>query len=299
MQILFEDDTITICIKEPGISSEDVPGGACVPAALRARWGNAQAYVGVVHRLDMGVSGVMVYARTPKAAAALSAQVAAHTFEKEYRCVCAGAPEPAVGQMHDFLFKDSRRGKVFPVKSARRGAREALLDYETLTQAPLPAPGQGAAARAGVSTREHPGPALSAPAISAVPDGQAARAGKMASAPGVGPRSTVAAVAPAPGTVPAENPVKRPESALFAPAAPGAAAALCRVRLHTGRTHQIRVQFASRCHPLLGDGKYGSRVKCPIALQCARIAFDHPRTGARMEFSAPMPGGWPWELFGL
>ena len=101
MQILFEDDTITICIKEPGMSSEDVSGASCVPAELRARWGSPRAYVGVVHRLDMGVSGVMVYARTPKAAAALSAQVAAHTFEKEYRCICAGAPEPAAGQMRD------------------------------------------------------------------------------------------------------------------------------------------------------------------------------------------------------
>lgn len=269
MQILFEDDAITICIKKPGVSSEDVPDASCVPAELRARWGSPRAYVGVVHRLDMGVSGVMVYARTPKAAAALSAQVAAHTFEKEYRCICAGAPEPAAGQMRDFLFKDSRRGKVFPVKSARKGAREALLDYETLALAPLPAPGQAAATHAG----------------------------ETASAPGR-PLPAKVAAAFAPGAVCAENPEDRPAPTLSEPAPP-AVAALCRVRLHTGRTHQIRVQFASRRHPLLGDGKYGSRVKCPIALQCARIAFDHPRTGVRVEFTAPMPGGWPWELFGL
>ena len=46
------------------------------------------------------------------------------------------------------------------------------------------------------------------------------------------------------------------------------------VVLDTGRTHQIRTQFASRKHPLAGDGKYGSRIKCPIALVCAELTFD-------------------------
>ena len=46
------------------------------------------------------------------------------------------------------------------------------------------------------------------------------------------------------------------------------------VVLDTGRTHQIRTQFASRKHPLAGDGKYGSRIKCPIALICGELTFD-------------------------
>ncbi len=46
------------------------------------------------------------------------------------------------------------------------------------------------------------------------------------------------------------------------------------VVLDTGRTHQIRTQFASRKHPLAGDGKYGSRIKCPVALVCAELTFD-------------------------
>ena len=44
--------------------------------------------------------------------------------------------------------------------------------------------------------------------------------------------------------------------------------------LDTGRTHQIRTQFASRKHPLAGDGKYGSRIKCPIALICGELTYD-------------------------
>ncbi len=59
-----------------------------------------------------------------------------------------------------------------------------------------------------------------------------------------------------------------------------------RVKLRTGRTHQIRVQFSSRGFPILGDGKYGSRVKVPfgIALRSVRLGFIHPTKGERMEF---------------
>mgnify|MGYP000800545112 CR=1 FL=1 len=65
----------------------------------------------------------------------------------------------------------------------------------------------------------------------------------------------------------------------------------------TGRTHQIRVQFASRKHPLWGDGKYGSRAKGAIALQSARLQFFHPVSGEKMEFALAMPAGEPWDYF--
>ena len=61
---------------------------------------------------------------------------------------------------------------------------------------------------------------------------------------------------------------------------------LVRVRLHTGRTHQIRVQFASRKMPVLGDGKYGARDNAPfLGLACCRLSFRHPDTGERMSFA--------------
>lgn len=211
MEILYEDQWVTVCIKPAGASSEEAGEGS-VPGLLRAHWGREGAYVGVVHRLDTGVSGVMVYARNQKAAASLSRQVQERTFLKEYRCICAGVPEEETGEMRDFLFKDGKKGKVFPVKSERRGAKEALLTYEVV------------------------------------------KTGRLDAGPEI---------------------------------------ALCRVLLHTGRTHQVRVQFASRTHPLLGDGKYGSRIKGDIALQCARIAFEHPDSGKRMEFSADAPDTWP------
>lgn len=73
---------------------------------------------------------------------------------------------------------------------------------------------------------------------------------------------------------------------------------LLRVRLHTGRTHQIRVQLASRRHPLAGDAKYGSpRRDCGTALFSRALGFCHPVTGEAMRFTAPLPGGYPWNLF--
>ena len=73
---------------------------------------------------------------------------------------------------------------------------------------------------------------------------------------------------------------------------------LVRVHLHTGRTHQIRVQFASRGLPLVGDKKYGlAEDACPIALWSHRLNFAHPQTEAMLEFSALPPNQHPWTEF--
>lgn len=74
--------------------------------------------------------------------------------------------------------------------------------------------------------------------------------------------------------------------------------ALVRVLLHTGRTHQIRVQFSSRKTPLTGDGRYGSKVRdCNIALHSHNIKFIHPRTNETVEFTSnPDFNIYPWNL---
>ena len=70
-----------------------------------------------------------------------------------------------------------------------------------------------------------------------------------------------------------------------------------KVHLRTGRTHQIRVQFASRGMPLVGERKYATLDDpCEIALWSHKIGFFHPATGERMEFSQEPPGGYPWTL---
>lgn len=73
---------------------------------------------------------------------------------------------------------------------------------------------------------------------------------------------------------------------------------LVRIKLDTGRTHQIRVQFSSRGWPLAGDGKYGSREnRCTLALWSAELCFPHPVSGKPMRFSARPPQDYPWTLF--
>ena len=71
-----------------------------------------------------------------------------------------------------------------------------------------------------------------------------------------------------------------------------------RIRLETGRTHQIRVQFASRGMPLVGERKYSTLEDgCEIALWSCRLAFSHPKTGAAMEFTLEPPAVYPWDCF--
>lgn len=73
---------------------------------------------------------------------------------------------------------------------------------------------------------------------------------------------------------------------------------LVEIRLHTGRTHQIRCQFSSRSLPLVGDRKYSTRQDgCHIALWSHCLSFTHPETGETVEFSAPPPKEYPWDKF--
>ena len=100
MEILFEDKHIVVCIKPVGMDSEHD-----VPAALGGE-------IFPIHRLDKNVGGVMVYARTKAAAAALSKAIQDGTMVKEYVALVHGTP-PETGDWTDFLFKDSSKNKVF------------------------------------------------------------------------------------------------------------------------------------------------------------------------------------------
>lgn len=73
---------------------------------------------------------------------------------------------------------------------------------------------------------------------------------------------------------------------------------LIKIRLHTGRTHQIRVQFSSRKMPLVGDGKYGSKDnKCEAALWSHRLIFNHPAKKGEVDCEIDPPNTYPWNLF--
>jgi RluA family pseudouridine synthase len=89
-------------------------------------------------------------------------------------------------------------------------------------------------------------------------------------------------------------------------AADGELLSLVRIRLSTGRMHQIRIQFGSRGHPILGDRLYGSslseipqepeRREPAVALHAIQLAFSHPKNGARIVVDAPTPSEFPWTI---
>ena len=212
MEILYEDNDVIVAHKPCGLLSEDCADQDSFARLLSERNGG---YIGVVHRLDRGVSGVMVYAKTPSAAASLSAQVQSHKMKKEYLAIVHGAPAAECDTLCDLLFHDRIKNKTFAVDRKRKNVKEAILSYKT-------------------------------------------------------------------------------EEVLVT--SPWGSLSKLLVSLQTGRTHQIRVQFASRGYPLLGDRKYGAPEGGEIGLCCYRISFSHPVTGASMSFTRA-PSGEVWELF--
>lgn len=188
MQLIYHDEQIVVCVKPVGVDSEHE-----LPQALQQALGGD---IFTLHRLDKNVGGIMLYARTKAAAAALSRIIQEGQMIKEYVAMVHGTP-PENGDWQDLLFKDRRKNKVFVVKKQRAGVKPARLEFNRIT------------------------------------------AGEIS---------------------------------------------LVHIRLHTGRSHQIRVQFSSRGFPLVGDHKYGSRaeLKEPMLYSC-RITFPYQGKSAVFE----------------
>ena len=129
MQIIYQDKDIVVCVKDPGVLSTDEPGG--MPELVRAELGNPKACVRTVHRLDQVVSGLMVLARSPEAASALSRQIRDRTFHKEYLAVVRGTPAPICGTMTDLLRRDAAERRTYVASEPGKDVQEAILNYGT------------------------------------------------------------------------------------------------------------------------------------------------------------------------
>ena len=218
--ILLEDNHLLVVVKEQGLAScpdesKDENLLDLLKDYVKRTYNKpGNVYLGLVHRLDRPTGGVMVFAKTSKAAARLSEQMKTGDFEKRYLAVLGGTVEPASGKLEGWLKKNAVNNMVYLSTEGTDGAKYAALDYRILEQ------------KNGLS--------------------------------------------------------------------------LADIKLHTGRSHQIRVQFAGIAHPVYGDMRYGGEyaVKGRLALWAYSLAFTHPVTKERMRFVAgPPEDGVPWKLF--
>lgn len=211
MHIITETQEYIVAVKPVGLISEQTSDGSGFADRLAERNGG---YIGIVHRLDRGVGGLMLYAKTPSAAARFSKDAQEHRLGKEYIAILEGVPESPEGELRDLLYYDRAKGKAFVVNRPRGGVKEAILTYRIIRTCPHPDTGKPL---------------------------------------------TLVSVLPL-----------------------------------TGRTHQIRVQFASRRLPLLGDRRYGGSGNTEIALWCRSITL--PAYGKAPEQTFFLnPSGVPWD----
>ena len=130
--ILYEDNHVLVAVKPPNMLSQaDVTGDADMLTDLKeyirqTRHKPGNVYLGLVHRLDRPVGGLMVFARTSKAASRLSAQMAEHAMGREYLCVVNGEP-PDHFTLSDYLVKDPIKNRVVICEADARDAKLAIL----------------------------------------------------------------------------------------------------------------------------------------------------------------------------
>ena len=138
LNILFEDDHVLVVKKDAGIPVQagkmrmmDLQGLIKNELYRRNRKGG-EPYLGLIHRLDQPVEGVMVFAKTPFAAGALSEQVTDGRMKKHYLALLCGKPSEDSGKLVDYLVKDGRTNTSSVVKEQNKDAKRAELNYQVL-----------------------------------------------------------------------------------------------------------------------------------------------------------------------
>lgn len=207
LKVLYEDNHVIVVEKPNNIPSQGDKTGdedmlTIIKNYIKEKYNKpGEVYLGLVHRLDRPTGGVMVFARTSKAAARLSEQIRNKQIKKKYIAVCDGKLEKEKDTWKDFLLKNERTNMSKVVGEGTKNAKEAILDYEVINY---------------------------------------------------NEKTNLSTV---------------------------------KINLHTGRHHQIRVQFSSRSHSLFGDQKYGVRGRGKqLRLWAYYLSFIHPVTKDVMEF---------------
>ncbi len=215
LNIIYEDNHLLVVEKPANIpvqedSSKDIDMLTLLKDYRKTNENKpGEAFIGLVHRLDRPVSGIMVFAKTSKAASRLSDQIRQNKFHKTYIAVVEGTLTPQ-GKFEDYLIKNEKENISY-VTTKEKG-KYSCLEYQVL------------------STKDN--------------------------------------------------------------------LSLVEINLITGRSHQIRVQFSSRNHPLIGDSKYGHNPNnIDIALFAKSITFNHPTSKEELTFTLDIPTKYPFNLF--
>ena len=138
LKVIYEDNHIIVVEKIPNVpSQEDKTGDTSMMTLIKEyikekynKPGNV--YLGLVHRLDRPVGGVMVFAKTSKAASRLSNQVREKVFKKEYLAVVDGKLEQEKGTLENYLYKDKKTNTSYVVNKDKKDSKYAKLDYEVI-----------------------------------------------------------------------------------------------------------------------------------------------------------------------
>lgn len=219
LNVIYEDNHIIVVEKMVNIPSQadktgDLDMLTLIKQYIKEKYQKpGNVYLGLIHRLDRPVGGVMVFAKTSKAAARLSEQVREKTFKKKYLVIVDGKLEEKEGVWEDYLLKNEKTNTSKVVPEGTKNSKLAKLDYQVLKY--------------------------------------------------------------------------NEETNL----------SLVKVNLHTGRHHQIRVQFASRNHSICGDQKYGTRGRGKqISLWAYELSILHPITKQEMTFKCLPKKQGPWVI---
>lgn len=224
LNIVYEDNHIIVVVKPQNMpccpdETNDLDLLSVVKEYLKVTYKKpGDAFAGLVHRLDRPTGGVMVFAKTSKAAMRLCENIRKDEMGKTYLAVVMGVPkEHSVIGLTNYLFKDVSRNKVLCVPMATDGAKQAILDYTTIES---------------------------------------------------------------------QNNLS-----------------LLNVKLHTGRSHQIRAQLSHLALPLFGDQKYGEG-KTPVGYNLALWALElkiiHPTTKEKLVYRVyPPVEEIPWKFFDI
>ena len=138
IKVIYEDNHIIVALKPHNVPSQADESGdpdmlSAIKDYVKVKYNKTgEAYVGLVHRLDRPTGGVMIFARTSKAAARLSASIKEGELEKKYLAVISGTLREKSGELENYLLKNSKTNNVSVVPATTKGAKKALLRYNVL-----------------------------------------------------------------------------------------------------------------------------------------------------------------------